>query len=66
MKESWRCECGNDKFWFFGDFVRCPKCLNEMKLTKTGRKKQVEFWVRRYNLITHEYDKNWEHCNTFR
>ncbi len=29
MDESTTCECGNEVFWFFGHFVRCPKCYKE-------------------------------------
>lgn len=60
MDESIKCECRNTLFWFFGDFVRCTQCFNEIKQTKTGRKKLVELWLRRFNNETRQYDKNWE------
>jgi len=31
MDEAFVCECGNKKFWFFWDFVRCTNCWNEYK-----------------------------------
>jgi hypothetical protein len=51
---------GNDKFLFFGEYSKCPSCLNEYKLTKTGRKKIKEFWFRRLNLENNSYG-NWDH-----
>jgi hypothetical protein len=51
------CECGNDKFLFF-EYSKCPSCLNEYKLTKTGKIK--ELWFRRLNLENNSYG-NWEH-----
>lgn len=60
MNESIKCECSNEKFWYFGNYVRCPKCLNEMKQTITGRKKVKELWLRRWNHKQHKYS-NWEH-----
>lgn len=58
MDESIKCECGNNKFWYFGDFVRCPKCWNEYKYMPIA---QGEYWLRRFNKELQEYDKNWEH-----
>lgn len=55
MDESIVCECGNDRFWWFGEFLRCPKCHNEFK---GGRN---ELWMRRFNLETKSYGENWEH-----
>jgi hypothetical protein len=63
-------ECGNNKFWFFWNFVRCPKCLNEYKTTETvtmtDRSQRIpvnynvpENWLRRFNNETHQYS-NWE------
>lgn len=60
MNESIKCECGETKLWFFGGYVRCPKCFNEMKETVTGRKKVKELWLRRFNNEEHKYG-NWEH-----
>ncbi len=60
MEKSIKCECGNDRLWYFGNFVRCPKCLNEMQETVTGRKKEKELWLRRWNKETYSYS-NWEH-----
>ena len=59
MDEALKCECGAKKFWYFGEFVRCPKCLNEMKHTTI--KKTKELWVRRFNHEQHKYS-NWEHA----
>jgi len=55
MDKSIECECGNTLFWFFGSFFRCNKCYNEFK------NQGDELWMRRFNLETHEYCKNWEH-----
>jgi hypothetical protein len=62
MDESIKCECGNIKFWYFGSYVRCPKCLNEMKQTNTGREFEINYetWIRRWNNEQHIYS-NWEH-----
>jgi hypothetical protein len=60
MDESIKCECGGTDFWFFGEYVRCEKCFNEMKETISGRKKVKELWVRRFNHEKHKYNKNWE------
>jgi len=60
MDKSIKCECGNEQFWFFGQFVRCPKCFSEIKQVKTGRKKVIENWIRRFNNEEHKYS-NWEH-----
>ena len=59
MDESIKCECGEIKFWFFGGYVRCLKCFNEIKETTTGRKKVKELWVRRFNYDENKYC-NWE------
>lgn len=59
------CECGNDEFLYFGEYVRCPNCLNEIKRITTpypfiGQIKQdIEIWIRRFNYETHNYS-NWE------
>jgi len=70
MDKSVKCECGNNQFWYFGGYARCPKCLNEYKQTKEDRsysdidltvvKIQTEHWLRRFNNETHSYGKNWE------
>lgn len=69
MDESLKCECGNDKFWYFWGYVRCPHCLNEYKQTITAYTQPdpnkfihptFECWLRRFNNETHSYDKNWE------
>jgi len=61
MDEFYYCECGCPTFTFFGCFVRCDACSNEFK--HTGPKGRREFWMRRFNLETHEY-ANWEHVNS--
>ena len=69
MDESVKCECGNSEFWYFWDRVRCPKCLNEYKMTEkiisldeyTEMKKE-EKWLRRFNNETHSYG-HWEKWN---
>ena len=65
MDESVKCECGNIEFLYFWDRVRCPKCLNEYKMTEYiishsdyNTVKAEEFWVRRFNNETHQYS-NW-------
>jgi len=63
MEESMTCECGNNEFWYFWEFVRCPKCWNEYKRTTIGRKKLVEQWVRRFNKEENHYPENWEHVS---
>ena len=56
MTASIVCECGNTKFWFFGHFVRCPKCFNEYKETPLK-----EILLRRLNMETDQYENDWEH-----
>lgn len=58
MDESIKCECGNDKFWWFGDYLRCPKCHNEYK--KDG----IEYWLRRFNKEENHYSEHWEHSHS--
>jgi len=70
MEESLKCECGNEHFWYFWGYVRCPHCFNEYKQTKEDKsfsdmdmtvvRIQTEYWLRRFNNETHSYDKNWE------
>jgi len=59
MEESIKCECGNDKFWFFKTFVRCTNCFNEFKHT-TNANNIIECWMRRFNHEEHKYNPNWE------
>ena len=59
MEESITCECGSNKFWWFGEYLRCPKCHNEFK--QTGPKRQRELWFRRFNKEENRYENNWEH-----
>ena len=63
MDKSIICECGNQVFWWFGDFVRCTRCYTEYKQTEDvpGEK---ETWLRRFNNDSHEYDKNWSSGDT--
>jgi len=61
MDESIECECGETRFWWFGDFLRCPKCHNEFK--QTGPKGRRELWLRRFNRELKCYGKNWEHIS---
>jgi len=73
MDESLKCECGNDLFWYFWGYVRCPHCFNEYKQTKRiveyvnpysesgfDKSTKTEKWLRRFNHKTNSYDKNWE------
>ena len=61
MDEYYICECGVANFLWFGTFVRCGACYNEYK--HTGPKGRREYWLRRFNLETHEYH-NWEHISS--
>jgi hypothetical protein len=61
MDESLKCECGGTKFWYFGGYVRCQKCFNEIKETITS-KKVKELWLRRFDNEQHKYG-NWEHLS---
>lgn len=64
MDESMKCECGNDTFWYFGTFVRCPKCYQEYKRTETVvRSVEVEHWTRRWSVDGENAHGNWEHSN---
>ena len=58
MDEAQKCECGNTMFWWFGDFVRCPNCYNEMRHTRLERGGN-ENWFRRFNKETCSYE-GWE------
>jgi len=66
MDESLKCECGNEHFWYFWGYVRCPHCFNEYKQTimeidlDDGILERKENWLRRFNNETRSYDKNWE------
>ncbi len=57
MDNSIICECGNDKFWWFGGHLRCPECFNEYEKIIT------EYWMRRFNKEENHYSENWEHFN---
>lgn len=59
MDKSISCECGSDQFWYFGEYVRCPKCFNEMKLITTGKEKAKFILFRRFNHREHTYNYNW-------
>ena len=54
MDESFVCECGNNEFWFFGEYVRCKKCFNEYKNFDDG------IIGRRFNYESKSYSENWE------
>jgi len=71
MNESFICECGNEKFWFFWSYARCTKCFNEYKRTLreavfTGgfggieSNEGPEFWIRRFDIEKNQYHDNWE------
>jgi len=72
MDESLICECGNTKFWFFWDFVRCTKCFNEYKkIIKAYTQPKLnelnefkyptfEYWLRRFDKEKNQYHDNWE------
>ena len=59
MDESIKCECGNDKFWWFGDYSRCTSCYNEYMFNDEN----LEYWMRRFNKEENHYPENWEHFN---
>ena len=59
MDESITCECGNNKFWWFGGYSRCTKCYNEYMFNDVN----LEYWMRRFNNEEHHYPENWEHFN---
>lgn len=56
MDESFTCECGNDKFRWFKEYVRCPNCYNEYWFNDTTK----EFWLRRFNKFKNSYERNAE------
>ena len=70
MDESFICECGNNNFWYFWGYVRCTKCHNEYKQTRTDRsfsdldisviRYETEYWMRRFNNNENKYNNNWE------
>lgn len=60
MDESFVCECSNNKFWFFGEYVRCPKCFNEYKGFEN------EIIGRRFNHESKSYPENWEKFKSFK
>jgi len=64
LPKQLKCECNETKFWFFGGYVTCPKCLNRYKSTtytniETGDT-IIEFWLCRYNLEERRYNDTWE------
>ena len=56
MDEKIKCECGESAFWWFGDYVRCPNCYNELKHDPSG-----QTWMRKFNFNENKYIENWEH-----
>ena len=60
MDENFVCECGNEEFWFFWGWVKCTKCFNEYKKTRSTWN-GPEFWLRRFNKEKNKYHDNWEH-----
>ena len=68
MEEILICECGMNAFYFLWDRVRCPKCQNEYKQTTKSLDYghdgdgviHTEYWLRRFNLETKQYNPNWE------
>ncbi len=59
VDESIKCECGNDRFWWFGEITRCPGCYNEYMFDENN----LEHWMRRFNKEANSYPENWEHFN---
>jgi len=74
MDESLICECGNENFWYFWEYVRCTKCFNEHKKMMVERyatggfgsssdgstETYPEFWMRRFDKKKNQYHNNWE------
>lgn len=71
MEGSIKCECGENKFFYFEDYSVCSNCSNEFKVTKTRKRvptpnngaiiqKCNELWMRRVNRETGKCT-NWEH-----
>ncbi|MFA5585575.1 MAG: hypothetical protein WDA02_03400 [Saccharofermentanales bacterium] len=70
MEGCIKCECGENRFYYFGDYAVCSNCSNEFKETKTNKECVVpngtaimpvrELWMRRVNRKTGKYS-NWEH-----
>lgn len=65
MNENLVCECGNPKMWFFWDFCRCPKCLNEYKIIAyvnplNPADVELEYVMRRFNKEENKYPEKWE------
>ncbi len=58
MDKNIKCECGEDSFWYFGEYVRCRSCFNEYKHTTT--KEIKELWLRRFDKENSRFG-NWEH-----
>jgi hypothetical protein len=55
VEKSITCECGNNKFWYFGNYIRCPKCFMEFKMDNPTKIIQ-----RRWNKKLKQYNENWE------
>ena len=63
MEGSIKCECGENRFYYFGDYVVCSNCSNEFKETKTDKECVVPNGtaiMRRVNRATGKCTK-WEH-----
>lgn len=58
MDDPIKCECENDKFWWFGEFIRCQKCFNEYHFD-TDYDGNFEYQVRRFNHANNTYEV-WE------
>lgn len=56
MDESFICECGNEKFWYYIVMVRCPNCYNEYSYDNNTK----ELWLRRFNKKKNSYERNSE------
>ena len=56
MDKSFRCECGNKSFWYYGEVVRCSNCYNEYMYNRRTK----ELWLKRFNHEEHRYSLNAE------
>ena len=59
MDKSITCECGNDAFWVFLDYVRCPNCYTEYRKLKNSRFANVVVYKREFNNEEHAY-QDWK------
>ena len=50
MDEAFLCECGCDELWYFGKYVRCPKCFTEMMMVLNVEAVELEHWLRRWSI----------------